>query len=239
MADERDPLVGDFAADAETIVQAHPDATWQRNYLGVTHPTSPEVTADLTTAANGGADVILYVGHGNSVVLGSNAPHILDLDSVKTWAGNIVLLQATCNANWMAKNETGFRSLAMQALLQPQGGISASIGTSAYCDPDSAADFMQELLRNASKPDALWGSVLLKTQQWAFQSGGHFAEMSRTEQIFGDPAMGVFRKSVNLTPTSTSKFSPTPITGTFKHAPARRASSHVTTFVKNSLDEIR
>ncbi len=29
----------------------------------------------------------------------------------------------------MAKNENGFKNLAMQALTQPQGGIAASVGT--------------------------------------------------------------------------------------------------------------
>jgi len=49
----------------------------------------------------------------------------LDVDLVQNWKGNVVFLQSTCTANWMANNVSGWKSLAMQAMTQPQGGISA------------------------------------------------------------------------------------------------------------------
>ena len=53
-------------------------AYWEANTLSVTYMSSPEVTAAMTAAANGGADLIVYNGHGNSVRLGKSAPRILD-----------------------------------------------------------------------------------------------------------------------------------------------------------------
>src|SRR5207248_1454136 len=80
VADRLDPAAGDFAAEADGIAQSNPDLAWQRNYLGATVQTSPEVTAALIDAANGGADWLLYVGHGNSVRLGKDDPRILQTD---------------------------------------------------------------------------------------------------------------------------------------------------------------
>ncbi|HLX62975.1 MAG TPA: C25 family cysteine peptidase [Planctomycetota bacterium] len=194
-ADRADPTTADFPAQADGLSQAFPAMNWQANYLGVTAQTSPEINANLTAAACGGADWILYVGHGNSVRLGNEAPRILDTDSVQAWTGNVVFLQSTCNANWMAKDEDGFRSIAIQALVQPQGGICASIGSSTYMNSDFGVTFMRELICNANADNQRWGTALLKAQQWAYamRSQSEFYEdLSRTEQIFGDPAMRVF-----------------------------------------------
>jgi len=40
------------------------------------------------------------------------------------------------------------------------------------------------------------GTALLRTQQWAYAQGGsgYYGDLSRTEQIFGDPAMPVFAR---------------------------------------------
>ncbi|HLX60329.1 MAG TPA: autotransporter-associated beta strand repeat-containing protein [Planctomycetota bacterium] len=206
VADEADPIAGDFAAEADSIAAANPELAWQRNYLGVTAQSSPDVTAALTQAANGGADILFYVGHGNAVRLGKNDPRILETDStadtVQNLTGNAVFLQATCTGNWMAKNETGYRSIAIQALTQPQGGISASIGTSTYMQSEYAVAFMSRLLQNASA-GGRWGDALMKTQQWAYSQGGSFyGDLSRTEQIFGDPAMPVMGKGNATTVTT-------------------------------------
>ncbi|HLX63332.1 MAG TPA: C25 family cysteine peptidase [Planctomycetota bacterium] len=198
VADRVDPSVADFAAQADGIAQANPELSWQRNYLDETAASAPEVTAAMTIAANGGADVIVYVGHGNAVRLGNEVPRILDTDSVQNWKGNVVFLQSTCTANWMAMNETGYRSIAIQALTQPQGGISASIGTSTYMNSDAATEFMSQLLRNASAGGVRWGDALLKTQQWAQGNAARspfYADLSSTEQIFGDPAMPVMTRT--------------------------------------------
>jgi len=197
-ADRADPAVADFAAHAEMIAQSNPDFTWQQNYLGVTYQSASEVTAAMREAANGGADVLIYVGHGNSVRLGKDDPRILQTDdtadNVKEWVGNVVFLQSTCTANWMAKNQAGFRSIAIQALTQPQGGISASIGSSTYTNPDCSTAFMIQLLKHAETAGMRWGDALMKAQQWAALQGGSYGDLNRTEQIFGDPAIPVFSK---------------------------------------------
>jgi len=99
----------------------------------------------------------------------------------------------------MAKNQNGYCSIALQALTQPQGGISASIGSSTYVDADVSAEFMNKLLYNTAAPVIRWGDALKKTQYWAFgktaESADCYWDMSRTEQIFGDPAMPVFMKN--------------------------------------------
>ncbi len=203
VADRTDPTTADFGAQADTLVQNNPEFTWQKNYLGTTYQTSAEVTASLLSAVNGGADWMVYVGHGNSVRLGKDDPRILQTDSVRDnvqyMTGNSVFLQSTCTANWMAADQTGFRSIAIQALTQPQGGISASIASSTYMNSDNAVAFMNQLLQNANRNGMRWGNALMQTQQWAMaQSGGaagYYADLSNTEQIFGDPAMPIFSRS--------------------------------------------
>src|SRR5882724_6108499 len=163
----------------------------------------------MTQAANGGADLLAYIGHGNAVRLGNTSPRILDTLSVSAWTGYSVFLQSTCTANWMAKNEAGYQSIAIQALTQPQGGISASIASSTYMNSQNATEFMSQLLTNAGTTQR-WGNALLTTQQWAYAKGsGFYTDLSKTEQIFGDPAMPIFGK------TGAGDSLPTATTGKF------------------------
>ena len=217
VADQFDETAGDFASEADSIASAHPDVNWQRNYLGVTYPTSPEVTAAMTTAANGGADMLMYIGHGNAVRLGNEVPRILDNDKVSAWTGDAVFLQSTCTANWMAKDESGYQSIAIQALTQPQGGISASIASSTYMASQNATAFMNQLLLNANVSGMRWGTAVLKTQQWASAQAGtssFYADLSTTEQIFGDSAMPVLAPAAKSN-TGSTKTTTTPAQGQF------------------------
>jgi hypothetical protein len=197
-ADMADPAAGNFPVQADAIAAANPDIAWQRNYLGVTTPSYSDANAALTAAADGGANVLLYVGHGNAIGLGgevgAGAPKILDTTTVQNWTGNTVFLQTTCNGNWMAKDVQPYYSIAIQALTQPQGGISAGIGTSTYMNSDVAVAFTNNLLQNANVAGMRWGTALLRSQQQALSQGltGFSADLGRTEQLFGDPAMPVF-----------------------------------------------
>ncbi len=215
VADKPDPAVADFGAELDTLVKAqHPELTWQENYLARTYISPTEVTAAMKAAANGGADLIMYSGHGNASHLGNEDPHILDQTGVQVWAGNAIFLQATCTANWAAANIAGYKSIAMQALTQPQGGIAAGIGTSTYLSSDSALNFMNQLINNANGSDARWGCALMKAQQWAgAQSADKFyGDVMKTEQLFGDPAMRVFSRKV---PGKNQETPPTEQSGTF------------------------
>ena len=196
-ADTTDPAAGDFPVQSDGLAADHPDIAWQRNYLGVTAQVPGDATTAMTTAANGGADLLVYVGHGNALGLGNASPKILDTTSVQNWHGNVPLLQSTCTANWMAKDVQNYHSIAIQALTQPQGGISASIATSTYMNSDVAVKFMDRLLKNANVGGMRWGTALLQSQQWALSQGasGYNADLGRTEQLFGDPAMPVFSTS--------------------------------------------
>src|SRR5436190_12309990 len=108
----------------------------------------------------------------------------------------------------MAKNEAGYKSIAIQALTQPQGGISASIASSTYMNSQAATEFMSQLLTHAGASQR-WGNALLKTQQWAHGKGeGFYNDLSTTEQIFGDPAM-----PINVRPATAVHG--TPATGSF------------------------
>jgi len=218
-ADRADPDAGNFGVQATGLAQNFPDMTWQKNYLGETYQTAGEVTTAMTAAANGGADWIVYIGHGNASRLGKNDPRILDTNMVQAWTGNVVFLQSTCTANWASVNATGFKSIAIQALTQPQGGISASIASSTYMNSDYAVEFMQELMKNADASGMRWGTALMKTQQWAAQKGstGFYSDLNKTEQIFGDPAMKVFMKGAPAHGGSGGSGGTTqpPVTGTF------------------------
>ena len=201
VADRTDPAVGDFGALLDSVSLANPSMLWQRNYLGTTSDDAAVVTTTLQTAACGGADLAIYSGHGNSVRIGKNVPRILDNDRVQFWTGNIVFLQCTCTANWMANDAPGFRSIAMQALSQPQGGISASIASSTYVTADASVQFMSQLLKNANAPGMRWGDALMQAQQGAFQKSTEadiYDDLGKTEQLFGDPALPVFARIATL-----------------------------------------
>ena len=225
VADQADPNVANFPAQATELSSAFADLAWEPNYLGVTYRSAPEVAAAMTTGANGGADWIVYIGHGNSTGLGASNPKILDTTSVQNWTGNVVLLQSTCNGNWMALDANNFKSIAIQALTQPQGGICASIGTSTYMNSETAVAFLAQLTKNADASGVRWGTALMKAQQWAARQGpGFFADLNKTEQIFGDPAMPVFAGPKPNPATSTTTTSGqnsttgggiTPAAGTF------------------------
>jgi len=196
VADEDDAATGSFGTLLDTQIKANrQEFTWQENYLLRTYQTSAEVTAAMQAAANGGADLILYSGHGNATRLGRNDPRILDVNSVQAWTGSVVLLQSTCTANWAAANVQQFNSIAVQALTQPQGGISASIGTSTYMSPDAATNFMNQLLKDSTVTGSRWGNALMSSQRWAGSQRGNsfYADLMKTEQLFGDPAMPVFQ----------------------------------------------
>jgi len=199
-ADAADPNAGDFPVEADGLAGQLSDVTWSKSYLGVPAGNDqPAASAALQNAANGAADLIVYIGHGNAARLGNSSPRILDTDSVQNWTGDVVFLQGTCTANWVAKDEAGYRSIAIQALTQPQGGIAASLATTTYCTSEPAVDFMQNLLKSAMDRPARWSDALLKAQQYAYQqsqvlpaqTAQWYADLARTECMLGDPALKI------------------------------------------------
>jgi hypothetical protein len=217
VADSADAAVANFPEQAAMLGQNFADLAWQPNYLGVTYQNSEDVNAAMTAAANGGADWIVYIGHGNASRLGRDNPRILDVDKVQAWTGDVVLLQCTCTANWQAQDSADYKSIAIQALTQPQGGISASIASSTYMNSDCAVEFATQLMTHAQTNGMRWGIALMKAQQWAgTKGGGFYDDLNKTEQIFGDPAMPVFMKS-GAAQGNPGKggTSPLPATGTF------------------------
>ncbi|MCY3021776.1 MAG: C25 family cysteine peptidase [Planctomycetota bacterium] len=171
-ADIKDPAAGDFAAEGDLLADSVPEISWSKAYLGVTHANPPLVTEAMRQAASGDADLIVYIGHGNSRILGTCSPPILDANSVQTWTGNVVLLQDTCTANWFLRNEPDFHSIAIQALTQPQGGIAASIATTTYMLSMPDTEMITEIIKQAGTPGARWGEALLAAQQWAYKASG-------------------------------------------------------------------
>ena len=217
VSDQDDPAAGNFGAQLDGVADANTDVSWQRNYLGATYQTTQEVTLAMQVAANGGADLLLYAGHGSASHLGAAQRNILGLEDVQMWTGNTVFLQSTCTANWMAKNEDGYKSIAIQALTQPQGGISANIASSTYMNSDAAVAFMKQLMQNTKKSAKVrWGTALLQAQQWAYRqgTGGFYRDLSTTEQIFGDPAMPVYAPGAKPGTGTTGGGSVTPVNPT-------------------------
>ncbi|HLX61163.1 MAG TPA: C25 family cysteine peptidase [Planctomycetota bacterium] len=191
-ADRADPAAADFPAVAAGLAATLPSITWQIDALGVSTQSAADVTEQMRAAACGGADLVMYVGHGNSARLGAQVPRILDADSIQTWTGDTVLVLATCAGNWFAGNDYTVRSIAMQGLSQPQGGIAASFGTTTYSTATVDTQYMRVFLSQAQIPGARWGDALLRAQQWsAAQSAPDASEMSKTQCMLGDPALPV------------------------------------------------
>ncbi|HLX61050.1 MAG TPA: C25 family cysteine peptidase [Planctomycetota bacterium] len=209
-ADAFDPSVGDFTAEADTIVAANPNMAWSRNYLGGNAATSAGAGVAMSDAANGGADFLVYNGHGSAAHLGAADPHILDANTVQNWTGNIVFIGVTCTFNWVAKNEQNYRSIPIQALTQPQGGMAASISTTTYMNSGPGVEFAKQLLaQSQTASNARWGDLLLRAQQWAYaqsQANGAdaswYLDLSKTECILGDPAMPVMMKGAGASGTT-------------------------------------
>ncbi len=166
VADKPDAQAGDFGAQVDAILKVnHPDIFWQENYLERTCQTSPEVTAAMKVAANGGADVLLYSGHGNASRLGNESPNILDQTSVQQWTGNTVFLQATCTANWAAAT---FR-LQKHRDAGADSAARRHLGKYRHFhlhDSEAGLNFMNQLLNKTASTNPRWGNVLMKTQQW-------------------------------------------------------------------------
>ena len=115
--DQADPLVANFPAQADAIAAQNPDLTWQRDYLGVTYQTTTEVTAAITAAANGGADWLLYVGHGNAAHLGAANRRILGSNRCseigpETWSSCNRPLHGELDGQGRTQD---YKSLAIQA----------------------------------------------------------------------------------------------------------------------------
>lgn len=200
VADASDADAGDFPVLADGLAAANSQFSWSKNYFGVPiENDQPKLNSALTTAASGGADIIVYVGHGNAVHLGNQPPYLLDTDSVQKWTGDVVLLQSTCTANWIAKDTANYQSIAIKALTQPQGGIAMSIGNTTYCTATPAVDFMNHLMTQASTQHKRWGDALLRTLQYAHsqslkapdQTAQWYRDLTQTECLLGDPALPI------------------------------------------------
>jgi len=216
VSDEHDADSGDFPVLADAFAQTVNSIEWSKNYLKTpANNDQAAVNATLTRTANGGADLIVYLGHGNSMQLGKSAPYILDTNSVQSWSGNVVFLQSTCTANGFAKNQLNDQNIAIRALTQRQGGIAASIATTTYCTAAPALDFMQNLLLQANSPKLRWGDALMKAQQYAVQqsllaaptSRPWYSDLGKTECLLGDPALNIRAQSgTGVRSKSTDKF---------------------------------
>ncbi|MCK6471638.1 MAG: C25 family cysteine peptidase [Planctomycetes bacterium] len=184
-----------FSSQAAHIVEGVPEIEWTRANLGSTeYPDAASITTAMQDAANGDADVILFVGHGSSSVLSKSK--VLTVAKCPAWTGNAVLLQATCSANYTLHNFPGHYTNAGTLLTQAGGGIAASIGTTTYTNSVSGMYFMADLLGAAQRGSATWGEALAKAQAEAHKRGktgkdkSEFdADLARTECLLGDPAL--------------------------------------------------
>jgi hypothetical protein len=198
VADLADITAGDFPKESDGLIASSPEFAWTKSYMGVNSDPAT-ATEMMRQAASGGADIIMFNGHGNSRLLGIQIPRILDVNSVQTWTGNVILLQATCNGNFVSRDEQNYHSIAIQAMTQPQGGIAASISSTTFMLSQPHNEFMQTLLQQASGQDVRWGRALLATQQWAHgmaaakrSSGNWYQDLANTECMLGDPALRVY-----------------------------------------------
>ncbi|MCZ7644664.1 MAG: C25 family cysteine peptidase [Planctomycetota bacterium] len=199
-ADRRDLEAGHFGLGCEALEAACPQLTWDKAYLGQTAPAAADLTQAMRDAANGGADVIVFNGHGASNRL--SRENVLDAAKAAQWTGNCVLIQATCTANYFMHDLPAIDTNAELLLTQPQGGIAASIGPTTYTPHGILVDF-NKLLLEELQPGRSWGTALMHAQQRAWTLSSHMARtrdpnaallraLTYGECLLGDPALPIY-----------------------------------------------
>jgi hypothetical protein len=204
VADRADASAGDFAAQAEEMVEATPEYDWERAYLGVTEGTAEAAREKIKAAACGGADVIGYVGHGSAATLGKE--RLVTTATAGEWTGNVVLVMATCNGNYFLMD---VKTLARVLLFQEAGGAAATVGPATYVFAEATAPVTKALLEGSQKARARWGEALLAAQRLAARraqgKAGPFDDLVKTECLLGDPALPVEQAPAKPAPVSPAK----------------------------------
>jgi hypothetical protein len=201
VADRADVKAGDFAAQAEEIVQATPEYDWERAYLGVTDGTVEAVREKILAAGGGGggADVIGYVGHGSAARLGQE--RLVTTATAGQWTGNVVLVMATCNGTYFLMD---VKTLARVLLFQEAGGAAAMIGPATYVYAEAAAPVTKAVLKESQRAGARWGEALLAAQRLAARraqgKAGMWDDLAKTETLLGDPALPVEKAAAKPAP---------------------------------------
>ncbi|GMV80907.1 MAG: hypothetical protein AMXMBFR7_20910 [Planctomycetota bacterium] len=199
VADRNDAEAGHFELGCEQIQNAAPALNWDKVYLGITHSTAAEVTTAMQTAANGGTDLIVFVGHGASSQLSKE--NVLNAAKAAAWTGNCVLVTATCTFNYFLHDEAILATLAEQLLTQAQGGIAASIGSSGYTTPHALIQFDRAFFREV-RPGRTWGEALQRAQAEVWKQGQLLQRKGDPEAaaifdqaygqcLLGDPALPI------------------------------------------------
>ncbi|MCZ7646853.1 MAG: C25 family cysteine peptidase [Planctomycetota bacterium] len=196
VADRLDLEAGDFAAESDVLAETRPDIEWAKLYLGVNYPNAASLTSDLAVQATQFANLVIFTGHGASFQLSKE--NVLDGNKAKAWRGNCVFLPGTCTANYFMHDLAVLDTLPELLLIQPQGGISASIASSTYTSIHSLAIF-QKLLLEEARPGRTWGEALKAAQLRArdLSKGDasyaeHLGDLVYGECLLGDPALPIY-----------------------------------------------
>lgn len=196
VADGLAPGDPDFHAAMDGLARRTRGVQWRKAYLGsASFPDGASITDAMKDAADGNADLILFAGHGSSTRLSKS--QVLDTSKAADWTGNVVLLQATCTANYFVHNQTDFHSIAEALLTQPQGGISASVATTTWAPGAALNTFMSDLLNASRKPGMTWGEALMEAQRKSHDRTmgawdslvPAYRDLARSECLLGDPAL--------------------------------------------------
>jgi hypothetical protein len=199
VADKPDPSAGDFAGEADGVVEKGVEWEWEKAYQGVDGVTADEVRARIVAAAGSG-DVIGYVGHGSAATLGKD--RLVTTGTVGEWRGNVVLVMATCNGNYFLMDVA---TLARGLLFQGGGGAAATIGPATYVQSGPTTEVMGVVL-GAARSGGRWGEALLSGQQAAYGKSrgkaGLYDDLMKGECLLGDPALPVEQAAPQAAPAS-------------------------------------
>jgi hypothetical protein len=178
VTDDDDP--GFMAFTGQTTETFSAQRNWLR--LGMTGG------SDLLTTWNGGASLVLYVGHGSLSTWGAESVFAdTDVDRLEANGTASLVVAADCLNGYF--QDPDYPSLGELLLRAPQKGAMAVFATGGYTLPDAQYPLVRQFLTGAllGKQDLGTAATMAKLQM-AFEDAPMWQEELRGWNLLGDPA---------------------------------------------------
>jgi CSLREA domain-containing protein len=187
IADDPDPVAGDFEADADDIASLLGPRPVEKIFLSA-FPTAAEAHAAVLDAFDSGSSLLSYVGHGSQGLWASEgllrAP---DVDRLGPQARQPFVLTMTCSNGYFVSPWAN--SISERLTLAPGKGAIAAFSPSGL-SLDSAAHLYHRALVHEldTRRHRRIGDLVLAAQG-AYLQSGELPELLSLYHLFGDPGL--------------------------------------------------